>query len=622
MWTDLETRVDFVNYSRLAGTIAALIREPHMTPLTIGIHGDWGSGKSSVTKMVYDALPKDDFLRVSFNGWAFEGFEDAKLALMETLVDELARNQKILDRARDTVVSLIKRLNYLKLLRKGASLALNAHGLPFDIDLVLERLKKRDNGHEASTEGANGDDGWLRAATSDAPNHIHGFRTELETLVEKAKAGRLVVFIDDLDRCLPETALATLEAIKLFMSVKDTTFVIAADEAFIQYAVSQHFPGIPASSGPGTVSSNYLEKLIQIPFRLPRLNRAESRRYVSLLLMEHSLRPTPAVFDSILGRIEHAAVMPWESPDLRTLIADAEFRPYQTKLTQQLDLAAQISAPLDDIAKGNPRQIKRFLNTLTLRRRIAEAYGVATSIDDRVLAKLQLLERFSPDSYGAIIGVATTRPDGKVPFLAELEARDLEADGVVALSDGAVPSGFTGDEAQRTWILAWLKAGTHIGEIDLRPYIFVSRESATDFTTGADIEAALAALAMQLMEADPFAAAALAPRVDALNAEERRKVTQTIVDAAMTSGRIDQRPNELRNLHLITGTVPDAQSIVLARFEALPIGSIRPWMPAFLLRLIKAANHQEAVRRLFDEWRKTTDPQVTAAMAFITGRRA
>ncbi|TGS78785.1 NTPase KAP, partial [Mesorhizobium sp. M2D.F.Ca.ET.178.01.1.1] len=80
-----------------------------------------------------------------------------------------------------------------------------------------------------------------------APHRIHQFRQDFEQLLSEAKIDRLVVLVDDLDRCLPETAIATLEAIRLFLFVPNAAFVIAADEGMIEYAVRRHFPELPST---------------------------------------------------------------------------------------------------------------------------------------------------------------------------------------------------------------------------------------------------------------------------------------------------------------------------------------------------------------------------------------
>ena len=64
----------------------------------------------------------------------------------------------------------------------------------------------------------------------------------------------------------------------------------------IEYAVREHFPDLPPSSGPVSYSRNYLEKPIQVPFRIPALGVAETRVYVTLLLAENALGSTDSRF--------------------------------------------------------------------------------------------------------------------------------------------------------------------------------------------------------------------------------------------------------------------------------------------------------------------------------------
>lgn len=125
-----------------------------------------------------------------------------------------------------------------------------------------------------------------RGEGQSVPEEIHEFREEFSKLLDEAKIDQLVVLIDDLDRCLPATAIDTLEAIRLFLFVPKTAFVIGADEAMIEYAVRQHFPNLPLTSGPMPYARNYLEKVVQIPFRIPALGIQETRTYVTLLLIE------------------------------------------------------------------------------------------------------------------------------------------------------------------------------------------------------------------------------------------------------------------------------------------------------------------------------------------------
>ncbi|HGP5703694.1 TPA: P-loop NTPase fold protein, partial [Vibrio cholerae O1] len=120
--------------------------------------------------------------------------------------------------------------------------------------------------------------------TKNVPEEVEAFRKAFDQLLKDAGIKQLIVLIDDLDRCLPDTAIETLEAIRLFVFTARTAFVVAADEAMIEYAVRKHFPDLPDSTGPRDYARNYLEKLIQVPFRIPALGETETRIYVTLLL--------------------------------------------------------------------------------------------------------------------------------------------------------------------------------------------------------------------------------------------------------------------------------------------------------------------------------------------------
>jgi predicted KAP-like P-loop ATPase len=81
--TDNETKVDLLNNEAIAKTIVKLLRERADHPITIGVHGDWGAGKSSVLEIESALEAEQKVLCLKFNGWRFQGFEDAKIALIE-----------------------------------------------------------------------------------------------------------------------------------------------------------------------------------------------------------------------------------------------------------------------------------------------------------------------------------------------------------------------------------------------------------------------------------------------------------------------------------------------------------------------------------------------------------
>ena len=72
---DNETAVDLLYYEAIARTVVRLVAEKSDEPLSVGVHGDWGAGKSSVLMMVEEAFKKHErVLCVRFNGWLFQGF--------------------------------------------------------------------------------------------------------------------------------------------------------------------------------------------------------------------------------------------------------------------------------------------------------------------------------------------------------------------------------------------------------------------------------------------------------------------------------------------------------------------------------------------------------------------
>jgi hypothetical protein len=130
--TDNETRVDLLNNEAIATTIIELLRAKPDHPVTIGVHGDWGAGKSSVLEMIEAGFAdKDDVLCLKFNGWRFQGFEDAKIALIEGIVTGLVEKRPALNKAAAAVKDVFRRIDWLKVAKRAGGLALTAFtGIP------------------------------------------------------------------------------------------------------------------------------------------------------------------------------------------------------------------------------------------------------------------------------------------------------------------------------------------------------------------------------------------------------------------------------------------------------------------------------------------------------------
>src|SRR6266436_3438807 len=351
---DNETRVDLLNNEAIAATIIRLLRAQHSHPVTIGVHGDWGAGKSSVLEMIEAGLSgSDDVLCLKFNGWRFQGFEDAKIALIEGIVTGLIEKRPMLTKASEAVKDLFKRIDWLKVAKHAGGLAFTAFtGVPTPDQIAaitrgLERsladpakLATKEN-IGAAIEGVKS---VIKpgAEGKNIPEEIAEFRKAFDKLLKDAGIKQLIVLVDDLDRCLPDTAIETLEAIRLFVFTSGTAFVVAADEAMIEYAVRKHFPDLPDTTGPQTHARNYLEKLIQIPFRIPALGETETRIYVTLLLIGAETGENDPAFVRLIAAARERLKRPWKGATLDAATVKSALAEKANHATNALMLSEQI----------------------------------------------------------------------------------------------------------------------------------------------------------------------------------------------------------------------------------------------------------------------------------------
>jgi predicted KAP-like P-loop ATPase len=131
--SDNETRVDMLNNRAIAKTVAEVISACDDRPISIGVHGDWGVGKSSILAMVEDEFskPENGCVCIRFNGWKHQGFEDAKIALMSAIVSELSENETVKSKAKDALKKLWKNINWLSVAKSIGSMVFSvATGMP------------------------------------------------------------------------------------------------------------------------------------------------------------------------------------------------------------------------------------------------------------------------------------------------------------------------------------------------------------------------------------------------------------------------------------------------------------------------------------------------------------
>lgn len=653
--TDNETKVDLLNNEAIAATIIKLLRDRPDQPVTVGVHGDWGAGKSSVLEMIEAGFEGEEkVLCLKFNGWRFQGFEDAKIALIEGIVTGLIEKRPALTSAGETVKDVFRRIDWLKMAKKAGGLAFTAFsGIPTPDQIhaivsVLEgfladpgKLATKDN-VEAAIDGVKG---LLKPKgdgdSNNVPEEINAFRKAFDNLLEKAGVEQLVVLIDDLDRCLPDTAIETLEAVRLFVFTSRTAFVVAADEAMIEYAVRKHFPDLPDTTGPQTYARNYLEKLIQVPFRIPALGDTETRIYVSLLLVGAELGENDAEFKALIGVARERLKRPWTSGALDAATIRTALGHKARHAHNALALSDQIGPILASGTKGNPRQIKRFLNMLVLRKSMAEARGFGDDVKLPILAKLMLAERFIPRLFDQIAAAAAVAADGKCPDLTALEAAattkkdskvaakmektaDKGADmakttpkpEVVKPTESALFSEWISSPA----IKAWAAVPTALGNEDLRPYLFVAKDR-KDYFGAASVLGHLVAVVDQLF-GGKFAVQGLEADLKRLAPPEAAQVFEAVRGRIVGGDSFDTEPSGAEGLAVLVKAHPILQGNLVDFLETLPRYRLGPWVCSGWEGVLKDAVTTQRFDNLLQTWSKEGGTMLkTAAMGVLRTRQ-
>lgn len=461
MWPDKETNIDYLNFGYMVDMVADIATNRDLSPSTIGLYGDWGSGKSSLMKLalkkIEDSNPKSrkekdttTSLCIEFNGWLFEGYEDTKTSLCGAILDALADEERFSQEVTDYANELIKKIDFKKILGKGIKYGLDfflTGGVGTLTDLTLSSILSSIKANVSDLQAKDIEEILDKLKKDEkARTEIKNFRKEFQELLKKSKVENVVVFIDELDRCLPDTVLEVFEAMRLFLFVEGMSFVIGADERLIQYAIRSKYKEVPGNNL--DIGKEYLEKVIQYPITIPQLNHAEVNQYLACLLLEPTLTDKSEFnkFLDIVHDIEPDKELTMDL--LREKAGDIA-----DKCKTDMALARQISSVLAPSINGNPRQCKRFLNTLTMRLTLAKARGV--NLDKNILAKLMLAEYFNPEFFKAI-----TKPENRELFKSFEKGEELSESN---------PFDMWKD---KDWVKTWMKNGTTLDEEKLEKYVY------------------------------------------------------------------------------------------------------------------------------------------------------
>lgn len=282
-----------------------------------------------------------------FNAWRYEREPHLIVPLLDVLresLDERAAVQSEEQAGRTRLAAkAIARAG--KAVLAGVTLRANIVGVGADVDFgkVMDGLTDNSKGQNV---------------TEPLSFYHAGFVMLRKAINDFSESGtrRVVVFIDDLDRCLPSNALQVLESMKLFFDMEGFVFVVGLDQTVVERAVAQKYQLPGDAEGTSLTSVNYLKKIFQVPFALPRVSTSQLDEYLN-------------------GIATSAALVPAQQDD------------FDTNVRRHLEF-------LSGEESVNPREVKRLVNSYTMQlKMLPERLG---KIDPNVVLALQCMS-FRPD---------------------------------------------------------------------------------------------------------------------------------------------------------------------------------------------------------------------------------
>ncbi|MEU7919342.1 KAP family P-loop NTPase fold protein [Micromonospora zamorensis] len=333
---DTPAQSPVLGFDRTAIALATLIEESEPR-FAVGIFGGWGSGKTTLMDAIRRELNREDTLKAAFNAWRYEREHHLIVPLLDTIRGELieyagSRPEGI---SKKIVAVASKIGQVVRALATGVSaeVSVGVAKVSFDAGKSIEALED---------------------APPTGPQSLYYacFEQLKEAFRELRDAGieRVVVFVDDLDRCLPSNALAVIESMKLFFDLIGFVFVVGIDQLVLEQAVRERVSGqlhnsVEQSSAVGSgrvrlAEREYMKKIFQVPYEIPPMAAEQ--------------------LDELLESIYKTGQIEGEQlDDLRTTV-----RPY----LRHVAIEGQV----------NPREVKRFINAYTLQMLVRPHLDAAT----------------------------------------------------------------------------------------------------------------------------------------------------------------------------------------------------------------------------------------------------
>lgn len=570
MWSDKESKIDFLNFNETAESIKDLITEKELMPISIGVFGDWGAGKSTILELTKASLETDEqeYIQVHFDAWTFQGYDDAKAALLETIASTLvkkAADDKNLSAKAKEFAGRIDKIRLMGLLMDGgAALA----GIPTmgGIQKIMGLFSGGDDGEldvddvkgavDGAKDVAKKNKGLIKDKKSfSPPKEIKEFRKAYSDLLKEFDKP-LIVYVDNLDRCSPFNAISTLEAIRLFLFLPNTAFVIAADEDMIRLAVPEYHKGASQRH-----QTDYLDKLIQIPVHVPRPGVLEIRAYLMMLTaQDHGV--TDAQLETIRCALEESLRLSWKQPQITVdeLLQDQTIEKH-SELRSKFVVAEQLAPLLAESTNinGNPRIVKRLLNQVKMRKKTAHRRGM--QLDEKTITKLVIFERCLGTQATNKLYELIDKENGYPKVLADLENPEVEFDEIKLPEEWKLDLAF---------IDKWSKLPPMFTEMDLTPAAYLSRESIPMGAVNAVMSGAAQKLVEELMKQKVRVSGVNSTAITTTPKEEYMSVMDGLIENFKLIGDWTERPTGIYGAVLLAKQDDKCCLSLLTFLKSLP----------------------------------------------------
>jgi hypothetical protein len=327
--------VDGLGFAAYAEVLAEVARATR-GPFTIGVFGEWGSGKTSLMHLVEQKLSGDpSVVTVWFNAWRYEKEEHPIIPLVGTIVQELESRKSLLNKVGASARTMIRSLRAI------------AYGFSAKATVKMPGFAEVEAAFVAK-DMIDRDERLTPDPIIDRSLYYGAFHA-LDS-IDISNELKIVIIIDDLDRCFPDQAIRLLESIKLVLSQPGFIFVIGVArrviEGYLQHRYVKEF-GITNFKG-----GLYLDKIVQLPFHIP-----------------------PSV-----DRMDEFC---------KTLLASQE----QAVVDQLGPILPLIGTALG----GNPRAMVRFINNVLIDTAISDKSSSAAEVPTSYFAVSRCLQQRWPD---------------------------------------------------------------------------------------------------------------------------------------------------------------------------------------------------------------------------------